>query len=100
MEIQVNFNGEGHALIEVSGRLDVTNSPLLEQSAEECVAKTAHIVMDIAGVEYISSAGLRVLLTVHKKCAQQNGRFVVINPNEFARELFEMTGFADVLNLE
>ena len=83
-------------IIEVSGRLDTIAAPVLDKTINEDIGDTKNLVLDIKGVEYISSAGLRVLLGAQKKM-QKIGAMKVVNVCEAVMEVFEMTGFADIL---
>ena len=86
-------------IIEVSGRLDTITAPELEKAIAEDIDGTKNLVLDIKGVEYISSAGLRVLLAAQKKM-QKIGSMKLTNVCEEVMEVFEMTGFADILVIE
>ena len=86
-------------VIEVAGRLDTITAPALDKTINEDIADTKNLVLDIKGVEYVSSAGLRVLLSAQKKM-QKIGSMKVINVCEEVMEVFEMTGFADILVIE
>ena len=83
-------------MIAVAGRLDTTTAPALEKAISESVQEEKHLILDIKEVEYISSAGLRVLLGAQKKI-QKIGSMKVLNVCEEIMEIFEMTGFADIL---
>lgn len=85
------------AQLKVEGRLDTVTAPELEKRINELDAKT--LVLDLENLEYISSAGLRVLLSAHKKYAKLEG-MKVINVKETVMEVFEITGFADILVIE
>ena len=85
--------------IAVAGRLDTTTAPALEKAINENVQEEKHLILDIKEVEYISSAGLRVLLGAQKKM-QKIGSMKVLNVCEEIMEIFEMTGFADILVIE
>ena len=85
--------------IEITGRLDTTTAPALDKTINEDVSEVKNLVFDFKGLEYISSAGLRVLLSAQKKM-QQVGVMKVVNVCELVMEVFEMTGFADILNIE
>ena len=98
MTIELKKNAE-QAEIELGGRLDTTTAPALDQTICEDLGDTKHLVLDIKGLEYISSAGLRVLLSAQKKM-QKIGSMKVVNVREEVMEVFEMTGFADILTLE
>lgn len=86
-------------IIEVSGRLDTITAPELEKAIAEDIDGTKNLVLDIKGIEYISSAGLRVLLAAQKKISK-NGLMKVINVCPEVMEIFEITGFIDILNIE
>ena len=90
---------EKELAIELSGRLDTTTAPTLEKTIGENIGDVEKLVLDFKGVEYISSAGLRVLLSTQKKM-QQIGSMKIINVCELVMEVFEMTGFADILTIE
>ena len=83
-------------IIEVVGRLDTITAPTLEKTINEDAAGAKHIVLDMNGLEYISSAGLRVLLSAQKKM-QKIGSMKLVNVCDAVMEVFEMTGFADIL---
>ena len=86
-------------VIEIAGRLDTTTAPALDKTITEDIGGTTHLVLDAKGLEYISSAGLRVLLAAQKKM-QKVGSMKVTNVREAVMEVFEMTGFADILVIE
>lgn len=94
------FEKDGFILLIVSGKLDTNTSPELEQVLSECLLKSSKIAIDIGETEYISSAGLRVFLSIYKKCSKNGGSLRVLNPDAMARELFEMTGFHQFLTIE
>ena len=85
--------------IEVVGRLDTITAPVLEQTLNENIGNTKSLVLDMKGLEYISSAGLRVLLAAQKKM-QMIGSMKLIGVCTDVMEIFEMTGFADILTIE
>jgi anti-sigma B factor antagonist len=82
------------ALLKIDGRLDTVTAPDLEKKINELNVKG--LVLDLEKLEYISSAGLRVLLSSHKKFAKLEG-MKVINVIAAVMEIFEITGFADIL---
>ena len=98
MTIEIKRNTE-ETIIKLVGRLDTTTAPTLDKTIGEDIADTKNLVLDIKGLEYISSAGLRVLLGAQKKM-QKIGSMKVINVCEAVMEVFEMTGFADILVIE
>ena len=86
-------------IIEIVGRLDTTTAPALDKTINEVIGDTKNLVLDVKGMEYISSAGLRVLLGAQKKM-HKIGSMKVINVCEEVMDVFEMTGFADILVIE
>lgn len=92
-------NAEGAALtIALEGRLDTSTAPQLEAEVKAITGVT-ELTMDLAKLEYLSSAGLRVLLAAQKMMNKQ-GKMVVLNVNETIMEVFEVTGFIDILTIE
>ena len=98
MNIEVRRNSEG-IIIEVAGRLDTTTAPTLDKTINENINGTKNLILDLRELKYISSAGLRVLLSAQKKM-QNIGSMKVINVCVEIMEIFEMTGFADILSIE
>ncbi len=98
MTIEIKKNTE-ETIIELVGRLDTTTAPALDKTINEDIAGTKKLILDFSGLEYISSAGLRVLLSAQKKM-QKIGAMKVTNVCEAVMEVFEMTGFADILVIE
>ena len=98
MTIEIKRNAE-ETTIEIVGRLDTTTAPALEKAINRDITETKNLILDIKGLEYISSAGLRVLLGAQKKM-QKIGSMKVTNVCEEVMEVFEMTGFADILTIE
>ncbi len=85
--------------IALEGRLDTTTAPLLDAELAESLEGISELVMDFAGLEYISSAGLRVLLSTQKIMNKQ-GSFKIRNVCSDIMEVFEITGFVDILTIE
>lgn len=85
--------------LNVIGRLDTTTAPALESSISEIVGNCDHLILDFAGLEYISSAGLRVILKAQKAMAAKGG-MKLLHVNETIMEIFEITGFSDILDIE
>ena len=96
MEIKKNADA---AIIEIAGRIDTTTAPALEKAIGEEIGDAKNLVLDMKAVQYISSAGLRVLLGAQKKM-QKIGSMKVSNVCEAVMEVLEMTGFADILVIE
>ena len=98
MTIEIKKNQE-ETIIEIVGRLDTITAPALDKTINEDIGDIKNLVLNVKGMEYISSAGLRVLLSAQKKM-QKIGSMKVINVCEEVMEVFEMTGFADILVIE
>ena len=95
--MNINIEREnGKALMKIEGRLDTTTAPELEKAINGEGDELKSLVLDFGGVDYISSAGLRVLLTAQKKMNVQ-GSMELANVSEAVMDIFEMTGFADIL---
>lgn len=98
MNIENEFNGNVSTL-KVIGRLDTTTAPKLEAVVSETIGTCDQLVLDFAGLEYISSAGLRVILKAQKAMAAKGG-MKLMHVNETIMEIFEITGFSDILTIE
>lgn len=98
MKIEKNIEN-GNVTLIVSGRLDTTTAPDLEKELESILVETKELVFDMSELEYISSAGLRVLLKAQKIMNSQ-GNMKVVHVNESIMEVFEITGFLDILTIE
>ena len=85
--------------LEVEGRIDTTTAPELEKIVKAVADEADCLVFDFAKVEYISSAGLRVLLFAHKTMMKKGG-MKVVNVAEVIMEIFEVTGFSDILDIQ
>lgn len=83
----------------IKGRLDTTTSPELELKLKDALTDIKSLVIDIKDLEYVSSAGLRVLLQAQKVMNKQ-GNMVIRNASEDVMEIFEVTGFSDILTIE
>ncbi len=91
---------EGSALnIALEGRLDTVTAPDLETELKKEMADAESLVLDFSKLDYISSAGLRVLLSAHKTMAGKKG-MKITHVNEIVQEVFDVTGFADILTIE
>ena len=97
MQIEKQVNGTEWT-VALQGRLDTATSPQLEAELKDLSGVTG-LVLDFAGLEYLSSAGLRVLLSTQKTMNKQ-GRMVIRNVNETIAEVFEITGFSNILTVE
>ena len=98
MTIEIKRNAE-KIVIEIVGRLDTNTAPALDKTITDDVLNTQDLVLDFKGLEYISSAGLRVLLGAQKKM-QKSGSIKVINVSSDIMDVFDMTGFSDILTIE
>ena len=98
LNIEKNKNGTDFA-IALEGRLDTTTAPQLEKELKEDVNGVSELTFDFAKLEYISSAGLRVLLSAQKIMNKQ-GHMSIRNVNDDIMEIFEVTGFSDILDIE
>lgn len=99
MEIVKERQGDSLTL-RLSGRLDTVTSPELQEAVTKELDGVKHLAVDMAELEYITSAGLRVLLNAAKKMDAAKGSMVVKNANEDIREVFKITGFDDILVME
>lgn len=96
----INKNTDGSTLkLGVEGRLDTTTAPQLEAELNSSLAGVTKLELDFAGLEYVSSAGLRVILSAQKTMNKQ-GSMVIRNVSETVMEVFEITGFSDILTIE
>lgn len=98
MEIIKTLNANAMK-IEVVGRLDTSTAPSLDAEIKEIGENVTELVLDLARLDYISSAGLRVVLASQKKMNKQ-GSMKVVNVSEDVMEIFEITGFSDILTIE
>ena len=98
LNIKKESNGSALTFF-LGGRLDTTTAPELEGELKEGLDGVTDLIMDFSDLEYISSAGLRVLLSAQKTMNKQ-GKMTVKNPSEEVKEIFDVTGFADILNIE
>lgn len=98
MTIEKNLNATT-LTVAVGGRLDTTTAPQLETELKASLGGVTELVLDLVDLEYISSAGLRVLLAAQKIMNKQ-GSMVVRNANDDIRDIFDVTGFADILTIE
>ena len=98
----LNINKEQNdknLIVLLDGRLDTTTAPNLEEELKASLPSVENLVFDLSKLEYISSAGLRVLLSAQKTMNKQ-GSMVVKNVSEEVKEIFEVTGFSDILTIE
>ena len=98
MTITETKNGSD-LIISLEGRLDTMTAPELEEELKKVLPETEQLTFDFEGLEYISSAGLRVLLSAQKVMSKQ-GSMKITHANETIMEIFEVTGFVDILTIE
>lgn len=98
MQINKTVN-DGKLVVALDGRLDTMTAPELEEAIKADLETVDSAEFDLTDLEYVSSAGLRVILSVHKVLSKKNG-LVIKNINEIVSEVFEATGFSDILVIE
>lgn len=98
--MNINKTIQGSTLhIALEGRLDTTTAPKLEEELKQSIGDNTELILDFTELEYLSSAGLRVLLAAQKIMNKQ-GKMVIRGVNDVISEVFEVTGFADILTIE
>ncbi|MBO4934239.1 MAG: STAS domain-containing protein [Clostridia bacterium] len=98
--LNINKTSEnGKARFALEGRLDTVTAPELEAALQEGIAGVGELTLDLEKLEYVSSAGLRVLLSTQKAMAKQ-GEMKLINVSEPIMEIFDITGFSEILTIE
>ena len=95
-----NLKENGATIVRIVGRLDTVTSPELDQAVKPLIDMGATIVFDCEQMDYVSSSGLRVVLSTHKQLAAVGGRFIVRNLNNEVRSVFDLTGFSRLLTIE
>ena len=98
MTIEKDLNGT-ELTVTITGRLDTTTAPQLEAELKQNINGVEKLVLDFAALDYLSSAGLRVLLAAQKVMNKQ-GEMIIKNVNDTINEIFEVTGFIDILTIE
>ena len=98
MKITKSLNGTS-LTVALEGRLDTTTAPELEKELKDSMEGATDLTLDFSKLDYISSAGLRVLLSAHKAMSKKGG-MKVTNVSELVKEVFEVIGFADILVIE
>lgn len=100
MTLNIATNADGTILtVAVEGSIDTVTAPKLEEALDSRYDGVAELILDFASVDYVSSAGLRVLMGADQKMSE-SGKLILKNVNEDVREVFEMTGFDELLNIE
>ena len=101
MKMEVKFNKQDSSLtVTISGNIDTVTAPELDSKLQENISDVKDLVLDFAAVDYISSAGLRVILMANQQMEDVDGNLTIKNVNEDVSDVFEMTGFDSLLNLE
>ena len=98
MEIIKNIEDD-KATFTIKGNLDTVTSPDLQRELDALDSAVKELVFDFASLDYISSAGLRVMLTANKKMAAAGGSMTIANTKPEVREVFDMTGFSDIFTM-
>ena len=92
---------EGDALVvALSGRLDTNTAPVFQNELEPMLGSISGLTLDCEGLDYISSAGLRVLLTFEQEMEEQGKTMKLCRVNDMIRDVFDVTGFLDILTIE
>ena len=98
LNITKNVNG-GDLKVILEGRLDTTTAPMLEAELNKTLSEVKNLTFDLEKLDYISSAGLRVLLS-SQKIMNKQGSMVIINTSSEVKEIFDVTGFSDILTIK
>ena len=98
MTIEKEITGAS-VVLKITGRVDTTTAPELEVAIDACIAGIKELVLDCGAMEYVSSAGLRVILKAQKQMSTQ-GEMKLIHVNETVMEVLDITGFADIFTIE
>lgn len=96
----INKKRDGNKLnVMIEGRLDTATTPEAEKEFKDCLDDITELTLDFSKLDYISSAGLRLLLSLQKKM-NTRGSMKILHPNDVVKEIFEVTGFSDILTIE
>ena len=99
--MEVKFNKQDSSLtVTISGNIDTVTAPELDTKLQENLSGIKDLILDFAAVDYISSAGLRVILMANQQLEDADGTMTIKNANDDVRDVFEMTGFDSLLNLD
>ena len=100
-DLQITTDLNGDALtVHIKGDLNVKTSPVLEDELMKSIGGVSELILDFAGVEYISSAGLRVLLAMEKAMRRQSGKMKLLHVNPAVKEIIRLAGFLQVMHIE
>ena len=97
MEIETIKHEDGNTTVKLTGRLDTMTSSKLEEKLDDILGDTVTLTFDFADLEYISSAGLRIILTAQKMLTKKGGSVSVINCQPDVKEVFSITGFSEII---
>ncbi len=99
--MNINVNSEAGKLnLGLEGRLDTNTAGMLENVLKDKIEGISELILDFASLDYISSAGLRVILGAQKQINARKGKMIIKNVNEIVMEVFAITGFVDILTIE
>ena len=99
--MEAKFNKQDSTLtVVISGNIDTVTAPELDAQLQENLSGIKDLILDFAAVDYISSAGLRVILMANQQLEDADGTMTIKNANDDVRDVFEMTGFDSLLNLD
>lgn len=99
--MNITKTAEGEKLtVALEGRLDTLTAPELEESLSSALEGIKELVLDLSGLEYLSSAGLRVVLSTFKTVSAAEGKMTICNANEMVSKVFELTGFGNIIAIE
>ena len=99
--MNITKTAEGEKLtVALEGRLDTLTAPELEESLSSALEGIKELVLDLSGLEYLSSAGLRVVLSTFKTVSAAEGKMTICNANEMVSKVFELTGFGNIVAIE
>lgn len=98
MQISTRTSNDIH-IVAIAGSLDSTTSPEAQKSLDSAVAGAKKVLLDFSGLDYISSAGLRILLGAAKQLRASGGKFGMFGLNQSVREVFEISGFSSILSV-
>jgi len=99
MDFQIKIEN-GHAIVSLRGRLDLTTAPECEQKFREVIADRLGMVVDMGGVEYISSAGLKTLFLLARMMKDKSGRICLANANDNVRTVIDISGLNRILEIK
>ena len=99
--MECNVSASGNELtVAISGRIDAPSAPMLEETVSKVAGNAEKLILDFTNTEYITSAGLRVLLGAQKHMDRKNGSMVIINVSDDVMRVFKETKFSDFLTIE